>query len=115
MAYVQAHWRLFQLELHEAKADFVRLALFACTSLVLGVAGMAVLVAALAHLLAEWTGLDRELVLAIEGGLLLAIGAGAGWLGWRRCRREFRPLQQSLEELQEDLQWLRQHLGTGRR
>ncbi len=115
MAYVQARWRLLQLELYEARAELVRLAVFASTALVLAVAGIVVLAVVLADLLAERTGMDRELLLAIEGGLLLAAGACAGWLGWRRCRREFRPLEQSLEELEEDLHWLRQHLGTDRR
>lgn len=113
-AYVQARWQLFQLELREAKAKFMRLALLACTAVVLAVSGIAVLAVALAHLLAEQTGLDRELLLAIEGGVLLAMAGSAAWLGWWRYRSEFRPFEQSLEELQEDLNWLRQHLGTDR-
>ncbi|MFH1923799.1 MAG: phage holin family protein, partial [Planctomycetota bacterium] len=45
-------------------------------------------------------------------GLVLVVGAIlAGWLAWRRFRREFVGLEETLEELREDLVWLREWAG----
>jgi uncharacterized membrane protein YqjE len=115
LAYAEARWRLMQLELLEARAALGRLAAVALASFVLAVVGLGLLAASGAERLSRISGLDRALVLAMEGGLLLAAGAGAAWWGWRRWRRTFRPLEQSLEELQEDLHWLRERWGLERR
>lgn len=109
LAYARARWRLLQLELLEARRTLLLAGVFALAALVLGIVGLALLAAALAEVLRDWTGLDSGPLLAIEGALLLILGAAVGWLAWRRFRCELRPFEQSLEELQEDLHWLRQH------
>ena len=45
--------------------------------------------------------------LAIFGFGLLATGSATGWFAWRRFRRRFIGLQQTREELREDLAWLK--------
>jgi hypothetical protein len=46
--------------------------------------------------------------LAIFGFVLLFGGAGGGWVAYRRFRRGFAGFEQTLEELREDLVWLRE-------
>lgn len=114
-AYAQARWQLLRLELLEGRAALVRLAFLLGAAVVLGLVGLALLAAALAGPLAQWTGWEREPLWAIEGAVLLAAGASVAWSGWRRSRRELRLFEQSLEELQEDLRWLRERWGVVRR
>ncbi|MCL6504103.1 MAG: phage holin family protein [Pirellulales bacterium] len=109
LASARARWRLLQIELLEARRTLLLAAAFALAAIVLGIVGLALLAAALAKVLEDWTGLDSGPLLAIEGALLLILGATIGWLAWRRFRCELRLFEQSLEELQEDLHWLRQH------
>ena len=54
-------------------------------------------------------------LLIFAGGLLILAVAG-GYLAWRRFRRRFIGLRETLEELREDLLWLREEGGgRGRR
>lgn len=48
-----------------------------------------------------WTACCLSLLLLIVGGLI-------GWSAWRRFRCEFLGLRESIQELQEDLVWLRE-------
>ncbi len=45
--------------------------------------------------------------LAIFAGGLLIVALAGGYLAWRRFRRRFTGLQETLEEIREDLLWLR--------
>ena len=49
--------------------------------------------------------------LLILGLLLFAAGALAGYLAWRRFRHTFTGMEQTMEELREDLVWLAEKAG----
>jgi hypothetical protein len=46
---------------------------------------------------------------------LLTAAALVGWLAWRRFRRQFTGLEETLEELREDLVWLQEWSRGGQR
>jgi hypothetical protein len=75
------------------------------------VVAVSVLAVAAAEGLAWWLDLDRLACLAVCGGVLLVIAAGGGYLAWRGFRSRFCGMEQSLEELREDLLWLKQWAG----
>jgi hypothetical protein len=47
----------------------------------------------------------------IFAGILLSIGAIVAYFAWRRFRRRFIGLQETLEELREDRVWIDEWLG----
>jgi hypothetical protein len=50
-------------------------------------------------------------VALIAGSVLMAVAILGGWLAWRRFRRRFVGLEETLEELREDLVWLKEWTG----
>ena len=50
------------------------------------------------------------LLLLVAGAMLLLLAPLVGWLAWRRFRRRFLGLEQTIEELREDAAWLREWL-----
>lgn len=99
-------WELARLEL-QADLENVRwLVIAAVVALVVVLTSLPVLVICLAELLDGLLGISRLGWTAIAGGLLLLGGLLGGWLAWRRFRRRLVGLEQTLEELQEDLVWL---------
>jgi len=112
---VELRWQLARLEvesdLRSAKQLIIGLSLAAVTAL----AALPVLVVCLAQLLNGFLGLGSAAWLAILGFALMLIGPAVGYAAWRRFRRRFVGLQQTLEELQEDFVWLREWTGEGGR
>lgn len=99
-------WRLLRLEI---EADLGRAKRLAVALLVAAVMAMAVLPLWLTAL-AEWLdgrwGISRAGWSAVFGGLL-AVSAGAvAVVAWRRFRRRWAAMSQTLEELREDAVWL---------
>lgn len=103
--------RLAEIELRESAQTTKRFALCAIASLVLILTSLPVLVVALATWLGEVTPLSAMACNAILGLFLAFAGATALWFSWRRFRRDFRGLEQSVEELREDLVWLKEWTG----
>lgn len=99
-------WQLARLEV-EADLRHVRgLAIGLAAAGTAGVAAVALLCVALAELMETWLGGSRAGWLAILAAVLVLGAALAGWLAWRTFRRRFIGLQESLEELREDAEWI---------
>jgi hypothetical protein len=101
-----ARWELARLELY---ADFLsakRLALAWLTAAVMALTALPLLVVCLAEALDGCAGIARNGWLLIFGGGLLAVATAGGVLAWRRFRRRFVGLEETLEELREDMAWL---------
>lgn len=106
-----ARWQLAALETREA----VRLV--RQTSIYLAIAGwmllssLPLLVVALAAWCAAWWGISQALAQTIGFLSLVVAGLLLATFGWRRFRRQFVGWEESLAELREDLQWLREWQG----
>jgi uncharacterized membrane protein YqjE len=101
-----ARWALGRLEFDVALAQLKRLAMVLSIAAVLVLTALPVLIVALASSFRHSTP-----ILWSTGGVFLALGIIAGLLAWRRFRREFAPLEDSLAELHEDVTWLREWTG----
>ena len=96
-------WRLAELELRQSVQTAKRFSIWAIVAAALLLTSLPVFVVALS----AW--LLPDLAWCWIPALLLAIaGVAIGWLAWRRFRREFRGLEQSIEELREDLVWAKE-------
>lgn len=106
---------LARQEAVEAIAAVKRLAIVGAAAGVAILSALPVLIVSAAHGLARWPGGLPEWgwMLALAAGFITG-GALAGWLGWRRFRREFTGFRETLEEFREDLVWLREWAGKGK-
>ena len=103
---------LAQLELADDYRSGKRLAIVLLIALVVVLTSLPLLLVSLADALHGVAQISRAgwlLVFAI--GLLLAAFSSAA-LAWRRFRRNLVGLQESIEELREDLLWLREWTGA---
>lgn len=103
--------RLAEIELRESAQTAKRFAIWAVASVVLVLTSLPVLVVALSAWLGEVTPLSAMACSSILGLLLAIAGAAVFWFAWRRFRRDFRGLEQSMEELREDLVWAQEWTG----
>jgi hypothetical protein len=102
-----ARWELARLELAVDWRAAKRLAVGWLTAAVTALVALPLLVVALADSLAGGKiGSDGWLMI-FAGGLLL-LAAASGYFAWRRFRRLFVGFSETLEELREDLAWLRE-------
>jgi uncharacterized membrane protein YqjE len=106
-------WQLAESELRGDLAAVRRLGLLGGLGMLAAISALPVLTVVLAGqvdaVLANpfpWASLSA-------GCLLLAGGSLTAWWGWRRFRREFLGLRESLEECREDLMWLREWAEDG--
>lgn len=105
---VNLRWRLAEIELRESAQTAKRFTLWAVVAAALLLTSLSVFAVALSAWLDQVAELPR-LSWAWILGLLLAAGAASiFWLCWRRFHREFRGLEQSIEELREDLVWVKE-------
>lgn len=104
----QARWELARLELladfHAAK----RLAIAWFTAAALALTALPLLAGSLAEALDGRAGLHRGHWLLIIAGALLILALAGSYLAWRRFSRRFTGLRETLEELREDMVWLRE-------
>lgn len=107
----EARYRLAELEIRHDVAAGRRLAIAGGVGAVLLLVGMPVLVVLLANAVGKWLGDDPMWWLLSFGLALCLCGGATMWTAWRRFRRNFSGLQQSLEELREDILWLREWTG----
>jgi len=108
---VELRWQLARLEVESDLRSAKRLIIGLSIAAVIALAALPILVVCLAQLLDGWLRLGSVAWLGIFGLLLLLVGPAVGYAAWRRFRRGFVGLQQTLEELQEDLVWLREWTG----
>jgi protein-S-isoprenylcysteine O-methyltransferase Ste14 len=97
----------------EIQADFRRLKRLAVVwgaAAVMALTALPLLVACVAEMLDGRLGIARMGWLMIFGITLLGIAALCGYVAWRRFRRRFVGLQQTLEELREDLVWVKEKM-----
>lgn len=111
---LRVRWRLGRLEVQTAAHSAKRLAVGAIVALLLVLVSLPVLVVALAKALDGVLHVAFAGWLAIFGFGMLCFAAGLAWFRYRRFRAEFVGLEQSIEELREDVLWLEERLA-GRR
>jgi len=104
--WLKAHWELARLEIEADLSEARRLAVALVAAGVLGLAALPLLATALAWQLDGCAGLGFSGWLALFGVVLLLSAAVGGVLAWRRFRRRYSGLEETLEELREDLVWL---------
>lgn len=107
---VALRWELAGLELRAAAKQLKRLSITLLLLAVMVVSALPILAVAAAWALGkrELQGIAFVGWLLIFGLGLLIGGAAGGLLAWRRFRRRFVGMEQTLEELHEDAVWLRQ-------
>jgi protein-S-isoprenylcysteine O-methyltransferase Ste14 len=112
---VVLRWQLASLEVQTAVRQIKRLSLVLLIFAVMVLSAAPILAVAAAASLAG--GQDGAISfvqwLLIFGLGLLIGGAAGGYLAWRRFRRSFVGIEQTLEELREDGVWLREWVGGG--
>ena len=106
--------QLAESEIRSDIASARRLAIAGGIGAVAVLTGLPVLVVLLAEVLAQHLLLDRIWWLLILGTVPLVGGLLIAWRAWRRFRSDFIGLQETLAEMHEDLEWLREWLGQQR-
>jgi uncharacterized membrane protein YqjE len=105
---LQLRWDLARLEIQADIAHLKRLAFIWGVAAVMALTALPLLATALAETLDGWQGLARRGWLLIFGLTLLGIAVIGACCGWFWFRRRFIGLQESLEELHEDLEWAKE-------
>ena len=101
-----ARWELARLEIESDLRSARRLAVAWLVAAVMLLTALPLLAAGLAEALDGCAGIPHGAwLLVFAAGLLLLAGLG-GYLAWRRFRRDFIGLRETLEELREDAAWL---------
>jgi len=101
-------WRLARLELDAALRSVKWLAIALAVAAIMLTTALPLLAVWAAELLAEATGVSQSCWLLALGLFLLIGAATSGWLAWIRFRRRFVGLEETMEELREDLVWLQE-------
>jgi uncharacterized membrane protein YqjE len=104
-------WELAGLELREDIRSARRLAIKGAIAAILALTALPLLVAAVALGLACWTGIPTAAWLVLFASSLLFAASVTGFLAWRRFRRDFIGLAETIEELREDVVWLNEWRG----
>jgi hypothetical protein len=103
-----ARWELARLELQSDLRSAKRLAIAWLAAALMVVTSLPLVAVCLADALDGCGRIPRGGWLLIFAGGLWALALVGGLLAWRRFRRRFVGLQETLEELREDLIWLRE-------
>jgi hypothetical protein len=103
-----ARWELARLEIESDLRSARRLAIAWLAAVVMSLATLPLAASALAEVLGGWLGIPRIGWLLVFAGILLIVAAALGSLAWRRFRRNFIGLRETLEELREDGVWMRE-------
>jgi hypothetical protein len=103
-----ARWELARLELDSDLQSFQRLVIAWLIAAVMALTALPLLAVCLADCLAGWAQIGRGGWLLILAGIFLLLSAAIACLAWRRFRRRFLGLRETIEELREDLAWLRE-------
>jgi uncharacterized membrane protein YbhN (UPF0104 family) len=104
-------WQLARLEATSAACSLRRLVVVLAAAALAALVALPILLVALSDALDGRLGVPRwGWLLAFGFGLLLT-AALAVWARWRRFRQEFVGFEQTLEELREDVVWLRERFA----
>jgi len=110
-----ARWELARLEIESDLRSVRRLAIALGLAAVLAMTATPLAAAALAEALARRTGTAPTVWLSGFAGALLLLSLIVGCAAWRRFRRRFLGLRETIEELREDAEWLREKTEGKRR
>jgi uncharacterized membrane protein YqjE len=111
---IQARRELAELEWKADVSSSKRLALAAGVGAVIALTSLPLFAGTLAQVLHTcWPFQIANVNLwhPTMAAVLLLAGTGLAWVGYRRFRREFIGFRQSLEEVREDIEWLREWTG----
>ena len=102
-------WQLARLELDAALGAVKRLALAAAVAAVMLMTALPLAAVVAAEVLDESIWEISKTVWLTVFCLLLAVSAGLiGWTAWRRFRSGYAGFEETLEELHEDIAWVRE-------
>jgi uncharacterized membrane protein YqjE len=104
----EIRWQLARLELDSALGQAKRLAIAWGIAAVMLATGLPVAVICVARFLPERA---QVYWLFAFGPVLVLAAILVAWWAWRRFRRKFVGLEETLEELREDQVWCREWLG----
>lgn len=104
---------LAQLELTEDYRAGKRLGLVLAAALVMALTSLPLFLASLAETLDGVGRIGRAGWLLVFALVLVLIATSSSAVAWRRFRRNMAGLQQTIEELREDLLWLREWTASG--
>jgi uncharacterized membrane protein YqjE len=104
-------WELFRLEALSDLKNTRRLLIVAAVAGVLIFTSLPLFAVALADVLAGVWQIAPWGWLLIFAGSFIILATAAVYLAWRRFCRRFLGLQETLEELREDLVWMQEWLG----
>ena len=105
---VVARWELARLEVESDLRAAKRLAVVLTAAVLMVLSSLPLVFVALADVLAGCWHIPRWGWLLISIAVLLTAAAVGSLLAWRSFRRRFVGLAETLEELREDLIWLRE-------
>jgi Flp pilus assembly protein TadB len=108
---LRLRWRLARLELQSDMVSVKRLAIQLSAAAVLALMALSLGTVAAAEMLQRWSGVPRTVWLVALAAALLVAALVLGWTAWRRFRRRWQPLEETLQELCEDLVWLNEWAG----
>ena len=112
---IALRWELARLEL-DCDLRTVRRFVVVLVLCLLGIlTALPLLVFSLVFLLDGVGGIGMSGWSAIVGGSLFVSCLLVAWLAWRRCRAKFVGLEETLEELREDAEWLGEWLEKSHR
>jgi len=109
-----ARWELARLELKNDLQSAKRLVVVWLAMMVLTLTSLPLMAVSLAEVLDGFHGVARGGWLLIFACGLLILATVGGYAAWRRFRRKFVGLRETLEELHEDLLWFQETGGTKR-
>lgn len=101
-------WELAKLEFAADARSTIRLVVVLAVAVLMVLVALPVLVVALGILLDGVWGISQSGWLCIFGVALLATASLGGFWAWRLFRRNLVGLEETIEELREDMVWLRE-------
>jgi uncharacterized membrane protein YqjE len=107
---LQSHWELARLEIQADLVHLKRLAFVWGAAAVMALTSLPLLATCVAETLDGWQGIARRGWLLIFGLSLLCTAVIGGYGAWFWFRRRFVGLEQTLEELREDLEWMKERM-----
>jgi hypothetical protein len=110
-----ARWELARLELQADLRSVRRLAIAWLVAIVMAFTSLPLLAICLAAALDGCGGIASRVWLLIFAAGLLSVAILGAYAAWRCFRRRFVGLQETLEELREDLLWLQDKSNTSPR
>ncbi|MGE0537568.1 MAG: phage holin family protein [Pirellulales bacterium] len=105
-AALDVRWRLVRLELGTALVAVRRLSIALAVAIWIAASVLPLAAVLGADALARAAELDRLAALAIVGGAMLLMSSLAAAIAWWRFRRQWRGVEQTLEFVREDTEWL---------